>query len=196
MAELSNFDFHADRFAYTVLEKSEIISWFHSFLIIFLFISPVICDKNRLASLQGNLLMFYTGIQRYSTDITESKLSNIKSSKSTESLFKMNELTDVALNIIQDPELDLDQFGYLLHDSWMLKRTLSDRVSTDYIDSLYTRGINAGALGGKILGAGGGGFLLFYVPLDRQAHFKELFSDLVHIDFAFERSGTSIMYYD
>ena len=159
-------------------------------------VSPVICDKTRLASLQGNLLMFYTGIQRYSTDITESKLSNIKSSKSKDSLFKMNELTDVALKIIQDPELDLDQFGYLLHDSWMLKRTLSERVSTDYIDSLYTRGIDAGALGGKILGAGGGGFLLFYVPLDRQAHFKELFSDLVHIDFAFERSGTSIMYYE
>ena len=104
-------------------------------------------------------------------------------------------LVDEAQRILTDKSADLDDFGRLLDCTWRLKRQTGAKVSTDSIDALYDRGINAGALGGKLLGAGGGGFLLFYVEKDKQAAVRETLKDLLYVPFEFENTGTRVLYY-
>ena len=107
----------------------------------------------------------------------------------------MLNLVDDAQNVLEDKERDLDDFGRLLNETWKLKRQTGNQISTDFIDELYFKGINAGALGGKLLGAGGGGFLLFYVPADKQQSVRKALNEHMEVPFEFERSGTRVIYY-
>ena len=138
--------------------------------------------------------MFFTGFTRFSSEIQKVNTENNISGKET-MLKKMRELVDEAEHILVDKEKNLDDFGRLLDTTWKLKRQTGISVSTDSIDGLYARGIEAGALGGKLLGAGGGGFLLFYVRPERQAAVKAAMNDLMHIPFCFEDGGTQVIYY-
>ena len=113
----------------------------------------------------------------------------------TVQLKKMLSLVDEAEKILTDRHSDLDQFGYLLDYTWKLKRQTGDKVSTDSIDALYEKAIKAGALGGKLLGAGGGGFLIFYVPENRREMVKEAMKELLYIPFHFEEGGTRVIHY-
>lgn len=105
------------------------------------------------------------------------------------------------LSLVDDAEkvltskTDLNEFGRLLDYTWKLKRGISSRISTDSIDGLYAKGIEAGALGGKLLGAGGGGFLLFYVEPDKQEAVHKAMEELLYVPFEFENSGTRVIHY-
>ena len=107
----------------------------------------------------------------------------------------MREMVDEAIEILQSQRTDLTEFGRLLDQSWQYKRSLSDKVSTPQIDEIYSRAIAAGALGGKILGAGGGGFLLLFVRPQRQAEVKDALRHLIHVPFQFENSGSRVVLY-
>ena len=157
-------------------------------------VKPVIVSPERKKQLNDNLLMFFTGFTRFSSDVQ--KVNNEMSMDEKKAkLKKMYEMVDKAEDILCDKTKDLDDFGRLLDESWKLKRQTGRGISTDAIDKLYERGIKAGALGGKLLGAGGGGFLIFYVqPKKRKQVIKEM-SDLMHIPFAFENEGATIIHY-
>lgn len=155
---------------------------------------PLIISPEKKKELNNNLLMFFTGFTRFSSEIQKVNTENNISGKET-MLKKMRELVDEAEHILVDKEKNLDDFGRLLDTTWKLKRQTGISVSTDSIDGLYARGIEAGALGGKLLGAGGGGFLLFYVRPERQDAVKAAMNDLMHIPFCFEDGGTQVIYY-
>jgi D-glycero-alpha-D-manno-heptose-7-phosphate kinase len=107
----------------------------------------------------------------------------------------MNGMVDSAIDILNCDIDGYDDFGKLLHEGWLLKKNLSDKVSTTQIDDIYRQGISSGALGGKILGAGGGGFILFYAPAEKQKQLKSALSPLLHVPFRFETLGSQVIYY-
>lgn len=154
---------------------------------------PVIISPERKKRLNNNLMMFFTGFTRFSSDVQKANASG-KEKKKAE-LRRMYELVNEAEKILIDEHTDLDNFGRLLDTTWKLKRTTGAAVSTNSIDSLYTKGIEAGALGGKLLGAGGGGFLVFYVQPDKQDAVRWAMRDLMYIPFEFENGGTRVIHY-
>jgi D-glycero-alpha-D-manno-heptose-7-phosphate kinase len=156
-------------------------------------VQPVVISPERKQRLSDCLLLFFTGFSRLSSEIQ--KANAIGRADKTEQLKEMLALVDEAEGVLVDTKRDLDDFGRLLDYTWRLKRQTGAMISTDMIDALYEKGIQAGALGGKLLGAGGGGFLLFYVQPDKQTSVFEAMSGLVHIPFEFENSGSRILYY-
>ena len=156
-------------------------------------VHPVIVSPQRKQQLNNNLMMFFTGFTRFSSEIQ--KANKLDDESKTKQLKQMLTLVDEAENILTDQSQDLDDFGRLLDVTWKLKRQTGKSVSTSNIDNLYDKGISAGALGGKLLGAGGGGFLVFYVTPEKQAAVKEAMEDLLYIPFKFEDSGTQVIYY-
>lgn len=156
-------------------------------------VSPIIISPERKKRLNGNLMLFFTGFSRFSSEIQQSTVSSIKDK--TQQLKEMLSLVDTAQEILVDDKSDLDDFGRLLDTTWRLKRQTGGKISNDSIDALYERGIKAGALGGKLLGAGGGGFLVFYVQPEKQNAVSEAMKDLLYVPFAFENGGTQILYY-
>ncbi|MDK9701613.1 MAG: hypothetical protein OEL20_00640 [Sulfuritalea sp.] len=156
-------------------------------------VSPVILPANRHAELQSHLMLCFTGFSRIASEVAKSKIDNIK--YRTHELSLMKEMVDEGLNILQDQRVSIDAFGKLLDESWKHKRNLSDRVSTPEIDSIYDQALNAGAIGGKILGAGGGGFLLLFVKPELQARVRDRLKNLIHVPFQFENSGSRVVLY-
>lgn len=154
---------------------------------------PLAITPERKKQLNQNLMLFFTGFTRFSFDIQHETLTNSPSNK-TELLKQMYDLVDEAEEILVDPARDLDDFGRLLDTTWRLKRRTGRSISTDSIDALYAKGIAAGALGGKLLGAGGGGFLIFYVPPEKQAAVRAAMEPLMCVPFAFENDGTKVIY--
>lgn len=159
-------------------------------------VSPIIIHPNRKQQLNDNLMMFFTGFTRLSSDVQKANAISVddKSDK-IKRLQEMYSLVGEAEAVLTNTSTDLDEFGKLLDYTWKLKRQTGGAVSTDSIDAYYDRGIKAGAIGGKLLGAGGGGFLVFYVPRDRQGAVMEAMSDLLNIPFKFENNGTQVVYY-
>lgn len=154
---------------------------------------PVIISPERKKQLNQNLLMFFTGFTRFSSDVQKVNAAG-KESKITQ-LKEMLALVDEAEKVLTDKYSDLDDFGRLLDHTWKLKRQTGTAVSTNVIDELYDKGIAAGALGGKLLGAGGGGFLVFYVQPERQDSVRWAMRNLMHIPFEFEDGGTRVIHY-
>ena len=154
---------------------------------------PVIINPERKKQLNDNLLMFFTGFTRFSSDVQ--KINNITAMDKRTQLKKMYSLVDDAERVLTDMNKDLDEFGYLLDVTWKLKRQTGSSISTNSIDALYQRGLDAGALGGKLLGAGGGGFLVFYVQPDKQDSVRFAMKDLMYIPFRFENGGTRVIHY-
>lgn len=155
---------------------------------------PLIISPERKKRLNDNLMMFFTGFTRFSSDVQKANSATIPDDKKM-MLKKMKNLVDEAEAILVNDEKDLDDFGRLLDTTWKLKRQTGGSVSTNSIDALYDKGIKAGALGGKLLGAGGGGFLVFYVQPDKQDSVKKAMSDLMYIPFEFENGGTQVIHY-
>ena len=155
---------------------------------------PVIISPERKKQLNNNLMMFFTGFTRFSSEVQKANAVSSPSDKKA-MLKQMYDLVGEAENVLINKEQNLDDFGRLLDITWKLKRKTGGAVSTNSIDELYTKGINAGALGGKLLGAGGGGFLVFYVQPEKQDAVKEAMSELMHIPFRFENGGTQVIHY-
>jgi D-glycero-alpha-D-manno-heptose-7-phosphate kinase len=154
---------------------------------------PVIISPERKKQLNGNLLMFFTGFTRFSSDVQKS--NRVSDKEKHAQLRQLYELVDEAEQVLVDKTRDLDDFGRLLDTTWKLKRQTGNAISTESIDGLYAKGIEAGALGGKLLGAGGGGFLVFYVQPEKQDSVREAMKDLMHIPFRFEDGGTRVIHY-
>ena len=157
-------------------------------------VQPIIISTERKEQLNKNLLMFFTGFTRFSSDVQ--KVNNETSMEDKKAkLDKMFKMVNEAETILIDKTKDLDDFGRLLDESWKLKKQTGKGVSTNAIDRLYEKGINAGALGGKLLGAGGGGFLVFYVQPEKQEAVKKAMKDLLYIPFEFDNNGATIIHY-
>lgn len=154
---------------------------------------PVIISPERKKQLNQNLMMFFTGFTRFSSEVQKANALG-KTDKITQ-LKEMLSLVDEAEKVLTDKGILLNEFGRLLDYTWKLKRQTGVAVSTDIIDGLYAKGMAAGALGGKLLGAGGGGFLVFYVEPDKQNAVRKAMQDLMYIPFKFEDSGTRVIHY-
>lgn len=157
-------------------------------------VSPIVIHPDRKGQLDKNLMLFYTGVTRFSSEVQKDTFAKPEDKKAQ--LKEMLSLVDDAQAILEDKNADLNDFGRMLDHTWKLKRGTGSKVSNGSIDELYERGIKAGALGGKLLGAGGGGFLLFYVEPDKQQNVIKALDDLMHVPFNFENEGTSIVYYN
>lgn len=156
-------------------------------------VRPIIIHPDRKKQLNDNLLMFFTGFTRFSSDMQ--KANAIGYAEKIKQLQQMYALVDDAEAILEDKYSDLDDFGRLLDITWKLKRQTGGAITTNSIDAIYERGIVAGALGGKLLGAGGGGFLVFYVTPDKKESVMEAMKDLLHVPFKFEDGGTKVIHY-
>lgn len=154
---------------------------------------PVIISPERKRQLNRNLMMFFTGFTRFSSEIQKANAAGKKEKNAQ--LLEMLSLVDEAEDILVDKNKDLKEFGYLLDHTWKLKRQTGSAVSTSGIDELYAKGIAAGALGGKLLGAGGGGFMVFYVEPEYQESVRNAMKDLMYIPFEFEDGGTRVIHY-
>ena len=157
-------------------------------------VHPIVIAPERKKELDSNLLLFYTGIQRFSSEIQADTFA--KPVDKAQQLLDMLVLVDEAERILTDKNTCLDEFGKLLDTTWKLKRGTGSKISNGGIDNLYETAIKAGALGGKLLGAGGGGFLLFYCKKDKQESLKAALEDLMIVPFSFENEGAQILYYN
>lgn len=156
-------------------------------------VKPVVIPPERKRELNDRLMLFFTGFSRFSSDIQKGTEKSMKDK--TAQLIEMHRLVDDAEKILTDKNTSLDEFGKLLDYTWKLKRGISSGISTGSIDEQYDKAMKSGALGGKLLGAGGGGFLLFYVPEERQEAVKSALAGQMHVPFKFENEGTKIIYY-
>jgi D-glycero-alpha-D-manno-heptose-7-phosphate kinase len=156
-------------------------------------VRPVTIPPQRLAELESHLLLFFTGVKRTSSGVAQSYANDLEARK--RHLRVMKDLVDEALAVLQG-DGPLDPFGELLHEAWMAKRALSSEVSTPELDELHQTARNAGATGGKLLGAGGGGFLLLFAPPERHEALRQKLSGLIRVPFRFESGGSQIIFYD
>ncbi len=156
-------------------------------------INPLILPPGRVAELKSHLMLFYTGIARTAADVARSYVVGIESRR--RQLRIMKELVDESIDILASG-MDICSFGDLLHEAWQAKRSLSAAVSNGAVDDLYERARAAGALGGKLTGAGGGGFLLLFVPPERQPAVLAELDGLIHVPFEFETGGSQIIFYE
>ncbi|MBR3817754.1 MAG: kinase [Clostridia bacterium] len=154
-------------------------------------VTPINITPERKQLLNDNLMVFFTGLSRYSFQVQKATKSML--SKRTQELLEILRMVDDAEKILVDPQCSLDDFGLMLNETWMLKRSISTEISNSMIDDIYAKALGAGALGGKLLGAGGGGCLLFYVPKEKQTAVRSALSDLYEVDFEFENEGTKII---
>ena len=155
-------------------------------------VNPITLSKTRAQLFQDHLMLFFTGFSRFASEIEEAKIKQISNKKNE--LSSLHNMVEEAINILNG-EGDIFDFGKLLHESWKLKKSLSDKVSTSHIDDIYETGIKNGAIGGKLLGAGGGGFMLFFVKPEDRDKLRQALGHLLHVPFRFDTTGSQIIYY-
>ncbi|MEE2821372.1 MAG: kinase [Acidobacteriota bacterium] len=156
-------------------------------------LTPISLEPERMSVLESHLMLYFTGLFRSAPEIATQQIKEID--QHTSDLLTMRQMVDTAINILGN-EGNIDDFGKLLHESWQLKRTLGKGITNSTIEEIYTAAMEAGALGGKVLGAGGGGFILFFVPHENQPKVRECLAKLVKVPFRFEDSGTQIILND
>jgi D-glycero-alpha-D-manno-heptose-7-phosphate kinase len=156
-------------------------------------VSPMILPQPRLGVLQDHLMLFFTGISRTAAEIAQTQIDNLKNRAGE--LHALREMVDRAIAILSSASADLEDFGRLLGEGWALKRRLSERVTNSTVDGLYDTAVRAGAIGGKLLGAGGGGFLLLFVRPEQHPRVREALRNLIQVPFRFDMSGSRIVLY-
>lgn len=155
-------------------------------------VEPVTIKKEKEEELDKHLMLFFTGISRFASEIAKSQIENTPQRKRELNL--MYQMVDKAINILNE-EHDILEFGKLLNETWKLKKTLSNKISNPIVDDIYQKALNAGALGGKLCGAGGGGFLLLFVSPEKQQKVREELKNFLEVKFNFEKQGSQIIYY-
>ncbi|MBV9191626.1 MAG: kinase [Betaproteobacteria bacterium] len=155
-------------------------------------VQPIILPAARLAEFKSHLMLVFTGFARLASEVAKTKIDNL--AKRADEIKRITRMVDEGVEILagNDP---LKDFGALLHEAWTNKRKLSDAVSTEAIDRIYADAREAGAIGGKLLGAGGGGFMLLFVPPAKQDAVRKRLGKFVHVPFDFEMSGSRIVVY-
>lgn len=155
-------------------------------------VRPVIMSAEAMKHFNNHLMLFYTGIKRTAADVADSYVPNIEEKK--RQLRIMKDLVDEALSVLSKGG-DFSEFGTLLHEAWQAKRSLSTKVSNTQVDEMYEAALAAGALGGKITGAGGGGFMLLFVPPEKQHKVREALKLQIHVPFCIDNTGSQIIYF-
>ena len=156
-------------------------------------VEPLMISNERKKLLNSHLMLFFTGFSRIADSIAKSKIENFSNRK--EELSNISKMVDLGIDMLTSSQASISDFGLLLDEAWSNKRALSNQVSNPQIDAIYSKAKAAGAIGGKILGAGGGGFMLLFVPLGQQASVRNALSDLVHVPFKFDNSGSRVVLY-
>jgi D-glycero-alpha-D-manno-heptose-7-phosphate kinase len=154
-------------------------------------VEPIVISQNRKNDLNNNLMLFFTGISRFSSEVTQSQIANMHNCSSQ--MHELNGMVDEGIKILANINTPIDDFGMLLNSSWKIKRSLSNMISNNTIDELYNTALKSGAIGGKVLGAGGGGFILFYVKPENQNKVKKALKGLTYVPFKFENTGSKIV---
>lgn len=157
------------------------------------FINQVQLPFERLQELENHLLLFFTGVSRTASDIAVDVIKAQSIGSKDAELHRMREMVDTAIGILKH-NVDITEFGNLLHESWEIKRTLAKNIAPQFVDDIYGKGRKAGAIGGKLLGAGGGGFMLFFAKPEDHDRIKDALKDLLHVPFKFENEGSKIIY--
>jgi D-glycero-alpha-D-manno-heptose-7-phosphate kinase len=157
-------------------------------------VRPVLAPQDRLAGLEQHLALFFTGFARTASEVAKEQIRMTPHRR--RELETMKEMVDEAESIIVNPNRSLNEFGRLLHENWKIKRTLTNRITNSSIDEVYEAGLSAGALGGKLLGAGGGGFMLFFVPPERRQALRERLKKLLCIPFNLTNRGSRVVVYE
>jgi len=156
-------------------------------------VQPITLTSEKLQHLQNHMMLFFTGFSRIASNIAKEQIRKTPDRK--KELTRMTEMVDEAVDILNDNDVDLTDFGKLLHEGWIIKRSLTKKISTHEIDEIYKNAIKAGAIGGKLLGAGRGGFILLFVKPEDQNKVKEKLKNLLYVPFRFENLGSQIIYY-
>jgi len=156
-------------------------------------VHPITIEQDKSDSLQNHLMLFFTGFPRNASEIAGEQIK--KTPENKRELKAMMEMVEDALNILNGSKDRLMDFGKLLHETWQIKRSLTPQITNSFIDEVYEMGMESGALGGKLLGAGGGGFILFFVEPELQHRVREKLGKLLYVPFKFENSGSQIIYY-
>lgn len=154
-------------------------------------VSPLIISRERRNELMNSIMLCFTGFSRFATDFAHDQIKNIKARQAQ--LHRMRKMVDEAEAILSNPKIPIIEIGKLLHESWRLKRELADSVSNSQIDEIYEAGRSAGAVGGKLLGAGGGGFMIFFVDPEHRERVKERLDKLIHVSTDIDEDGTKIV---
>lgn len=157
------------------------------------FVKPVELLSGRIAELENHCMLFFTGVSRTASDIAAEQIKSQAEGKKDTELHRMQEMVDEALEIL-DSNTDIAAFGELLHESWQIKRTLSRKISSQFIDNIYAKARHAGAIGGKLLGAGGGGFMLFFARPYYHDRIRQQLKDFMWVPFKFENEGSEIIF--
>lgn len=157
-------------------------------------VKRVLTAPDRLAELEQNLALYFTGFSRIASEIAQEQLK--VTPQKTKELQTMLQMVDEAEEILLNPNRSLDEFGRLLHEGWKVKRSLTQKISNSNIDEIYEAGLAAGALGGKLLGAGGGGFMLLYVPPERRETVRARLKNLLCVPFSFSNRGSQVIVYE
>lgn len=156
-------------------------------------VQPIPIESKKIQLLQDHLMLFFTGISRTASNIAKEQIKKTPDRK--KELKRMTEMVDEAIDIINEKDTDLTDFGKLLHENWMIKRKLTSKITTNTIDKIYKDAMEAGAIGGKLLGAGGGGFILFFVKPEDQRKVMKKLKNLLYVPFRFENLGSQIVFY-
>jgi D-glycero-alpha-D-manno-heptose-7-phosphate kinase len=156
-------------------------------------VAPIMLPRERRDEFTRSIMLFFTGFTRFASDFAEEKIKNMNNRKSQ--LRTIRSMVDSAIDMLTDPKTPVRELGDLLHDSWRLKRELAENVSNPQIDEIYEAGREAGAIGGKLLGAGGGGFMLFLVDPEKREHVRERLKNLIHVSVGFDTDGSKIVLY-
>ena len=157
-------------------------------------VNPVLAEPNRLAELEQHLALYFTGFSRTASDVAKEQIR--LTPHRTRELGVMLEMVNEAEAVITNTRTPLEEFGRLLHESWKLKKSLTHNISNSSIDEIYDAGRSAGAIGGKLLGAGGGGFVLFFVPPERRQALRARLNKLLCIPFSFSTRGSHVIVYE
>jgi D-glycero-alpha-D-manno-heptose-7-phosphate kinase len=156
-------------------------------------VQPITINSERIQLFQDHLMLFFTGLSRTASEVAGEQIK--KTSEKEKELNRMVEMVDEAIDVLNGSDSDITDVGRFLHESWMIKRSLTDKITTLQIDKIYETALEAGALGGKLLGAGGGGFILLFVEPEFQPKVKEKLKNLLYVPFKFENLGSQIIYY-
>jgi D-glycero-alpha-D-manno-heptose-7-phosphate kinase len=154
---------------------------------------PITLTNGKMDLIQDHLMLFFTGFSRNASDIAGEQIRMTPNKK--KELQVMMKLVDEAINVLNRDSDNIDEFGKLLHETWSIKKKLTTLITTSKIDEIYEAALKAGASGGKVIGAGGGGFILFFVKPERQPEVKEKLKKLLHVPFRFQNLGSQIVYY-
>jgi D-glycero-alpha-D-manno-heptose-7-phosphate kinase len=157
------------------------------------YVSPLPLGQEKINLLHSHLMLYFTGFSRNASDIAAEQIKNIHKKKAE--LRILMQMVCEAVSILHGKPENINEFGKLLHESWLIKKGITNLITTNKIDCLYNTAIKAGAIGGKLLGAGGGGFLLFFVPPENQARVRERLRNILYVPFAFENLGSQIVMY-